>query len=241
MSRKDPPPLRIVRTRRSVKLVQGRDVVSHLLRQPGPTHGFFDVLAACAAAFAPDSTGGGLALLGFAAGGVVAPLRALGFRGPIDAADLSLAAEPLFREVASGWSGVVRLARADAAAWLRGRRSVYDVIVEDLTVPGGPQGAYKPPVCLDELPPLVRSRLAPAGVAVTNVLPLPHLSWTAILDRLAAPHERALVVDIDAYENRILIAGESLPPARQTAARLRAALRGIRSRQADRIRVCTWR
>src|SRR5262249_25485667 len=71
--------LKVVRTRRSVRLVDGPDLVSHLRTTPGPTHGFFDLLAACAAAFAPGDLARAprVLLLGFAAGGILAPLRAL--------------------------------------------------------------------------------------------------------------------------------------------------------------------
>lgn len=222
--------MKIVRTRRGARLVDGRDVLSEILSQPGPTHGLFDVLAACVASLAP---GGRFAMLGFAGGGVVAPLRALGFEHRIDAVDLSRAAEPLFRELSSGWSGEVQLAEADAVSWLRATRRRYDAILDDLTVPG-PGGAVKPEVSLEVLPGLMRSRLRPRGVVIVNTLPLPGTPWGDLLRKLGAPFAHAHVLFCDDYENRVLIAGEALPPRRAITSGLRAALRLLGSRQETR-------
>ena len=71
--------MRIVRLRRRARILDGPDVLSEILDHPGPTDTMFDVLAACVAAFAP---GPRVAILGFAGGGIVAPLRAMGFAAP---------------------------------------------------------------------------------------------------------------------------------------------------------------
>lgn len=233
--------MRIVRDRRGLRLVDGPDVLSDLRARPGPTGGFFDILAAAVVAFAtarrrPPQ----VALLGFAAGGVVAPLRGLGFHHPLHAVDLSLAPASLFWDVAAAWAGDVRLERAEASTWLRRSRRRWDVILEDLTV-RGPENAVKPAVSVEVLPRLLGRRLAPGGVAVTNVLPVPGMTWDALLERLAEPHARALVVLCEDYENRLLIAGPRLPSARAAGGRLRAALRRLGSRQAGRIAVRSWR
>ncbi len=229
--------MKILRTRRGVRLVDGPDVVSHLRATPGPTHGFFDLLAACVVAFAPD---GGprprVLLLGFAAGGVIAPIRGAGWTRRIDAVDLSHDSVPLFREIAARWAGDVRIDKAEAVAWLRRRRTRWDVVIEDLTVRGA-TCAIKPAVSVETLPELMHDRLAPSGVVATNVLPVPGFTWDALLARLAAPYERAFVVHCDDYENRILLTGRGVPAARQTAARLRRVLRTLGSRQADRFSV----
>jgi hypothetical protein len=229
--------MKIVRTRRGVRLVDGPDLVSHLRATPGPTHGFFDVLAACVVAFAPeDGPRRRVLLLGFAVGGVVAPIRGAGWTQRIDAVDLSHDSVPLFEEIAAAWAGDVRIDKADAAVWLRRHRTRWDVIVEDLTV-RGKTCAIKPAVSVDTLPELMHDRLAAAGVAATNVLPVPGFTWDALLVRLAAPYDRALVVHCDDYENRILLAGPGVPAARQTAARLRQVLGALGSRQASRFSV----
>jgi hypothetical protein len=233
--RPGPGGTRIVPTRRGVRIVDGRDVLSDVLSRPGPTHGLFDVLAACIATFtdAPPERAPRVAMLGFAAGGVVAPLRALGFTAPLVAVDLSREAEPIFREMCGEWAGEVRLVKGEASSWLRRQRGEWDFLLEDLTVPH-PGGAVKPPVSLEALPELMSERLAPQGVVATNTLPVPQMSLEALLEHLAAPYRRALVVECEDYENRILLAGPGLPIARRATTRLRAALHRIGSRQERR-------
>jgi spermidine synthase len=175
-------------------------------------------------------------MLGFAAGGVVAPLRAMGFDSPLVAIDLSRAAEELFRETCGEWAGTVRFVEGEASSWLRRQRRDWDFLLEDLTVPH-PGGAIKPAVSVEVLPELMHERLAAHGVVATNVLPVPGLSWDALLERLASPHRRALVVECEDYENRILLAGPGVPLARQAGNRLRTALRRIGSRQDGRFEV----
>lgn len=231
--------VRVVRDRRGVRLVDGPDVVSHLRATPGPTHGFFDLLAACVVAFASQPPRTRVVMLGFAAGGVVAPLRAMGFAEPLHAVDLTLDHARIFREVAATWGGDIRLVEADAAAWLRRTRLRWDVILEDLTT-RGPVNAIKPDVSVDVLPQLMRDRLAARGVVAVNVLPVPGLTWDELLERMAAPHPRALIVDPVQYENRVLLAGPGLPDARATGRLLREALRSIGSRHAGKFVIRSW-
>ena len=223
--------MKVVRTRRGARLVDQDVILSEIRSSPGPTHSLFDVLAACVAALAP---GPRFALLGFAGGGMIAPLRAMGFPHPVEAVDLSRAGEPIFRELSDEWTGDVSLTQADAVQWLRRRRGRFDVIVEDLSVPG-PAGTIKPYCSFDELPRLVRDRLRPGGVAITNVLPLPGTSWESLLTRVAFPHDRSVVVSLDEYENRFVLAGAELPSAAEVSRRVRARLRAIKSYQAGLI------
>jgi len=95
----------------------------------------------------------------------------------------------------------------------------------------------KPDVSLRALPELIRRRLTPRGVAVINTLPVPGVSWRGVFAPLAAPFPEACVVELDEYENRILVAGSGLGGSRGVSRRLRSTLRGIRSRQAERISV----
>jgi spermidine synthase len=230
-------PLRVVPTARGVSLRHGRHVVSEVLRAPGPTHSVFDVLAALVALCAP---GPRVAMLGFAGGGMVAPLRALGCRAGIHAVDLEASGERIFRSVAGPWCGRVSFAHAEASAWLRARPAGWDAIVDDLSaqVPGE---VVKPDVSLDVLPGLMASRLARGGVVVINGLPCPGWSGRALVERLSAPHREARVVEFTEFVNRIVVAGRSLPDARFLSARLRAALESMGSRQARRVRVRTLR
>jgi len=229
--------LRVVRTRRGARVVQGGTVLSEVLAAPGPTHTLFDVLAAAVSALSP---GPRVALLGFAAGGIVAPLRAMGFPHDLEAVDLSLEGELLFRMLSRGWAGAVSLAHADAADWLRTRRRAYHLIVEDLFLEEGP-GMAKPRASLTTLPALIRRRLVPGGVAVINTLPVPGLSWREVLRPLSVAFSEAHVVRLDEYENRILVAGDDLGGAHGVSRRLRSTLRAIRSRQAERISVDAFR
>lgn len=223
--------MRVVRTRRGARLVERDVVLSEILAKPGPTHALFDVLAACVAALAP---GPRCAVLGFAGGGMVAPLRAMGFPHGVDAVDLSRAGEDLFRELSSGWAGSVRLTRADAAKWLRRGKTRYHAIVEDLSITG-PAGTIKPYASFESLPDLVRARLVPEGVAITNVLPLPGTSWAALLARIGWPHRVSMQVILDEYENRFVVAGDALPPAAEASRRVRARLRAIGSNQERKV------
>ena len=221
--------MKIERTRRGARIVGADDVVlSEILAKPGATDTLFDVLAACVAALAHGTR---CAILGFAGGGMIAPLRAMGFDAPVTAVDLSRAGEPLFRELSDSWAGDVALEEDDAAVWLKRRRTRYDVIVDDLSVHVD-GSTIKPYVSLDPLPDLIRSRLHSKGIAIINVLPLPGTPWSQLLARVAWPHERATVIELVEYENRIVIAGDALATAAELSRRVRAALRAIGSNQA---------
>jgi hypothetical protein len=229
--------VRIVRTRRGVRLVEGGDVLSEILARPGPTHSTFDVLAASVAVLAPDSP---LVMLGFAGGGVLAPLRAMGHRQTVEAVDLTRAGVSHFRRLCREWAGEVSVAQADAVIWLAGHRGRCGAILEDLSVIGR-AGVTKPDVSFETLPRLMAHRLAHGGVAIFNVVSVHGIPWTSLLDKICAPFGAALVVTFEAYENRVVIASSRLDSAARLSRRLRAALAGIGSRQATRIRVRTLR
>lgn len=219
--------MRVVRTRTGARIERGDLILSEIRGDPGPTDSLFDVLAACVSALVP---GHRVALLGFAGGGLVAPLRAMGFGHPFVAVDLSLEFEPLFRELSEPWCGEVDIVQAEASAWLRSQRKRYDLILEDLSADGA-DGITKPPVSLDVLPELMARRIRPRGIVVTNVLPVPGIPFTELLPHLAAPHAQAHVITMDAWENRVLIAGNDLPSAREVSSDLRRALRAIGSQE----------
>ncbi len=210
-------------------------MLSVVLDRPGATHRVFDLLAAAIVTLSP---GPRCAVLGFAAGGVMGPLRALGWRAPVDAVDRSLEGAKLYRRLAKGWGGALRLDRDDALAWLARRRARFDALVEDLSVPS-PRGVVKPPESFGRLPDLVRRRLAPGGVAIVNLLPLPGRPWRELIEPVAAPHRRAAVVLLDDYQNRLVLAGDRLPNARRISRLLGTALREIGSKMAGRLSVRT--
>lgn len=234
VSRALPPP-RLIRTPGGARLEQDGLIVSEVLDHPGPTHTLFDVLAACVAAFAP---GPRVAMLGFAAGGVVAPLRAMGFGHPLATVDLSLAGEAVFRELSTPWCGEVQVDQADAVTWLKRKRRPYDLILEDLSAEVAGE-LTKPPVSLEVLPHLMATHLGTRGIAITNVLPVPGQPWTRLLPHLARPFDTARVVVLDAWENRVLIAGQALPPARVLSRTLRQFLTALGSDEANGFRIET--
>ena len=209
-----------------MRLVDGGTVISEVLRRPGATQSVFDVLAAGAHAFAP---GPRVALLGFAAGGMLAPLRALGHAGRVEGVDLSRTGWTVFSELCAGWAGPVKLHQADAGVWLARRRARFDAIVEDLSVRGH-GGTTKPGASVAELPALVAARLAPRGVAIVNLLPVPGLGWRALEAAAGRAYRDVRIVELARFENRILIgAARQLPPAREVSRRLRRELEAIGS------------
>jgi len=224
-----------IRTRRGIRLVEDDAVISEILSTPGPTHSVFDLLAAAVVAL---YSGPRVALLGFAGGGIVAPLRAMGFTGPLDVVDLDDQGERIFRRLSGAWRGPVSFELGEASAWLRRRRGRFDAIVEDLSVAGS-RGVTKPKVSIDTLPRLMKSRLRPQGVAIVNLLPVRGMTWPQLEQAVGRPYRQRRIVTFTEFENRVLIAGRNLPTARQLSAALREALESVESRMADGIGVRT--
>lgn len=229
--------MKILKTERGVRIVQGDAVLSEVLDEPGPTHSVFDVLAAAVAELAQ---GPAVALLGFAGGGIVAPLRAMGWDGALDAVDLDPTGEQVFREISSRWCGEVRFHRAEATDWLRRSDRRFDLVVDDLSVPLRGE-ITKPRVSVEVLPERIRRRLRPGGAAVANALPVPGLSWSALQDRLRGAAVDARVILFDEFENRVVLASAELPDAADLSRRLRRRLRAIDSSIAGAISVRTQR
>jgi hypothetical protein len=215
-------------------VVQGGLVLSEVLARPGATHTLFDVLAAAVVGLAP---GPRVALLGFAAGGVVAPLRAMGWHHRLAAVDLDVTGETHFRHVSGPWAGQVHVSKADAAEWMARRGRRFDAVLEDLSIATDLGVVTKPRMSLDVLPPLVARRLAPSGVSIVNLLPIPGVPWTTAVARARAPWRNAVVVHLDDYENRVVVAGPRVPLAAAVSRRLRDRLRSIGSNQEHRIAV----
>jgi hypothetical protein len=226
--------VRVIRTAYGARVVDGRSFLSKVRDTPGPTDEVFDVLAAAIA----EAPAGPAAVLGFAGGGMISPLRAMGDRRPIEAVDLDVSAEPLFRELCGGWCGTVRVDHGEAAAWLATRRTRFAAITDDLSTEGR-DGATKPRSSLEALPGTIAARLRRDGWAIANALPVEGLSWAALVGRLAGALPEVRVVHLHDHENRVVIAGRRLPGARALSARLRARLAAIGSSQARKIGVRT--
>ncbi|HMQ20973.1 MAG TPA: hypothetical protein PKE00_00690 [Planctomycetota bacterium] len=201
--------------------------MSEVLAEPGPTHSIFDVLAA--AVTLHPSTSPRVAMLGFAGGGMVAPLRALGSAARIEACDLEASGHALFEELSSAWCGDVQVDDADACAWIRKARSRFDVVVEDLSCLGEDGEETKPAVSATFLPSAIAKRVGKRGLVVTNLLPVPGVSWRALTSQVAAPWPRVVVVEFTEWENRILIAGHEVASARDVGHELGRRLEALGS------------
>lgn len=223
----------VTRTKLGLRLSQHGVVLSELRTSPGPTHSVFDVIAAIVATLA---TRGRVGVLGFAGGSIMAPLHGLDVDAEIEAVDLERAGYDLFLRHCHSWAGSVNWKQADAVDWLRRQPADFKLIVDDLSVPSAGD-VIKPSISWNVLPELIRDRLAPGGVGVFNLLLPPNGSWIPELARIASLFKTAHVVDLEDYENRILIGGDDLVSARDLGVQLRLSLRRIRSRHATRIRL----
>ena len=223
----------ITSTRHGLRLSQHGVVISELRLSAGPTHSVFDVLAATIAVLAPV---GRIGLLGFAGGGMIAPLRDLGVATVVDAVDLDRVGYDLFREHCPDWRGGVNWQQADAVTWLRRQSRSFDLLMDDLSVPQDGD-VFKPAICWNVLPKLIRERLRRGGIGVFNLLPAPGDTWNSDLAGIRRLFKTARIITLEEFENRILITGDALPNARELGARLRQSLHRLRSRQAHRIQV----
>ena len=223
----------ITPTKHGLRLSQHGVVISELRTSPGPTHSVFDVLAAVTAVLGPP---GRIGVLGFAGGGMMAPLRRLGVASVIDSVDLDRAGFDLFRQHCPQWTGGVKWEQADAVAWLRQQPAEFGLLMDDLSVPQDGD-VFKPAISWNVLPELMRQRLRPGGFGVFNLLPAPGGTWNVALAGIVSLFEAARIITLDEFENRILITGDALPTARELGAQVRGALHRLQSRQAGRIKV----
>ena len=223
----------ITPTQHGLRLSQHGVVITELRTSPGPTHSVFDVLAASIAVLAPA---GRIGVLGFAGGGMMAPLRALGMTAPIDSVDLDRAGYDLFQQHCPQWSNGVNWQQADAVAWLRQQPRAFDLLMDDLSVPQD-DDVFKPAISWDVVPELIRARLHPGGFGVFNLLPAPDRVWKTDVEKIVARFGAARMIYLEDFENRILITGDALPMARQLGSQLRQALHRLGSRQAGLIQI----
>ncbi len=225
--------MKITKTRSGLRLSQHGVVISELRTTAGPTHSVFDVLAALLTLFGQE---GALAMLGFAGGGVIAPLRRLNFIRSFEAVDLDEASYRLFVKHCSAWASQVHWHKGEAAAWLRSQRSLFDVLVEDLSIPQDGD-VIKPEMSWTLLPALIRRRVSARGIAIFNLLPPPGRRWTAALTPFRQEFQQVRLIELEEFQNRILIAGTKLPDARLLGRSLRVLLRQLGSNQSEKVRV----
>ena len=227
--------MEITTTKHGLRMSQHGTVISELRTSPGPTDSVADILAGLICVLRPE---GRVGVLGFAGGGMQAPLCALGVETVVHAVDLDRMGYDLFRWHCPEWVRLVKWKRADAVKWLRAQPADFDLLVEDLSIPSEGD-VFKPAITWDVLPPLIRDRLAPGGIAVFNLMPPPGGGWLRGLDRMARMFRDARLVSFDDFTNHILVAGRSVPPVRELGKILRNALRTIGSVQAERIHLRT--
>ncbi len=223
----------ITTTRHGLRLSQHGVVISEMRTSAGPTHSVFDVLAALILVLAPS---GRVGVLGFAGGGMMAPLAALGVDRGIDSVDLDQESHALFCRHCPAWAGRVAWEHADAEAWLRRQPSDFSLLMDDLSVPCDGD-VTKPAISWEVLPGAMRSRLRTGGITVANLLPPSGGPWEPALSKMARGSGTARIIHLDDFVNRILVAGDDLPSARWIGSGLRVGLRRIGSRQAGRIHV----
>ena len=223
-------------TRRGARLVQNGSVLSEVLAEPGANDSVFDVLAASVRGFSPGERVG---ILGFAGGGMVAPLRAMGGDHKLRGVDLDGAGHELFCDLSNEWKGEVQFAQSDAIEWLRAERGKFDLLVEDLSV-GRDGDVFKPDVSIDTLPKLIQSKLKPSGVAVFNLLPADDRTWAEMTAKVCEPFGFGVQVLFESFYNRVVVLGNTpLPPTREVSKSLRAELDWIDSEMATDISVRT--
>lgn len=223
-------------TRQGWRWVQHGTVLSEILREPGPTHSVFDVLAA-ACLLRPGVRD--VALLGFGGGSVVAALRALASPARVHAVDLDATGWNLVGGPGGRWLRPCDWHQGDAEAWLRGARHRFDVIIEDLSVPAEGE-VWKPEATWHTLPALIARRLRPKGLAVLNLLRPARGSWREGIDAVMRPFRHGVMIGLRDFENRIVVAGSSAPGVREAGRALRGTLKRLGSRQARRITVARW-
>jgi len=227
--------MQITTTKRGLRLTQHGVVISELRTSPGPTHSVFDVLAALIATLEPK---GRIGVLGFAGGGMMAPLRALGVEHVIDSVDLDRTGYDLFRRHCPTWVRSVNWQQGDAVSWLRRQPPEFGLLLDDLSVPRA-RDVIKPDVSWSVLPDLIRQRLRRGGIGIFNLMLSPGGTWKRDLPRVTSGFGTARIIELQEFENRILVAGTTLSTARRLGDSLRSALERLRSRQAGRIQVRT--
>lgn len=220
-------------TRYGWRLEQHGTVLSEVRTSPGPTHSVADVIAAALLASCNPTT---IALLGFAGGGLVAPLRAMGCQACVDAVDLDPSGWSLFQRGCREWAGKVRFTEAEAGEWLSRSKSLYEGMIEDLSVPVNGD-VFKPEASWSDLPRRLYRRLHRDGVVVFNLLRPRTGTWKAACRQVVAAGYEVRRVDFVDYENRLLVVSRRLPRARELSSAIRTHLRSIKSCLAQQISV----
>jgi len=180
-------------------------------------------------------------VLGFAGGGIVAPLRAMQCDAALHCVDLSLEGEKIFRQLSADWAGEVHVDQKDAAHWLRRKRTAFDCILEDLSLPAtAEREGVKPDISLQVMPQLMADRLAPRAVVIINMLPMPGMTWNDLTVPFARCFRQICIIHFEGYVNHVIVAGNQLPTASTISRRIRAELHRIESAMAFELSIRTF-
>jgi hypothetical protein len=236
------PSYSVRRTHYGLRLLQHGAVLSELRTTTGATHSVFDLLAAVIALHASyerkSNQSPRLGVLGFAGGGMMAPLRGLQITSPLETCDVDTASYNLFLHHCPQWARQVRWQNADAVSWLQRSRKKFDLLMDDLSISDGGE-VIKPPISWNVLPGLFGSRLNRGGWAIFNLMSPENGRWRPALRKIkSAMHQPDIrLIRLEAFENQILIAAKNLPTARVISFQLRKFLHQLQSRQATRFTV----
>lgn len=141
-------------------------------------------------------------VLGLGGGSVARVVRALAPRARIVGVEMS--GEVL--KAARRWLELdaldIEVVQADARAYLARTRRRFDYIVEDLFVGKG-RDVYKPDWFPEPGVDEVRRRLAPGGMLVTNTIDEARPMARALRQRFPG----LLSIEVEDYDNRVLVAG----------------------------------
>lgn len=229
--------MQVIPTPHGLRFQQNNVVISELRTSPGPTHSVFDILAALVVLLKPTGVTG---LLGFAGGGMMAPLQALGGTTPLTAVDLDRASYELFCRHCPQWVDQIHWHHAEAAAWLRRQKRKFQLLLDDLSIPTH-DDVIKPEISWTVLPGLIQERLAANGCAVFNLVSPPPGGWSNGLMKIATLFPQTYLLHLEEFENRIVVAGTGLPAPRRMGRQLQNLLRKLRSSQAGRVRLRRWK
>ncbi len=155
-------------------------------------------------------------LLGLAAGSVARALRRLDPTAQVVGVERDREVLRVAREEFALDALQLEVVTEDALVWLRRDERRFDMVVEDLFL-GPARSVHKPEWLADEGYRLIRRRLRPSGLLVSNTIhEMPQIV------RSASPLGRVLSLDVRDYHNRIVVAGRRLAHAREVRRRLLA-------------------